>query len=537
MKIKRKVVCFGLDDTLYYEIDFAKSAFAEISRFLEANYDIVKQDAFMVMFDAFKAKEDAIDAVLSRYSLPLAKEKLQNIYIHHKPHLVLPNSTRLLFARLKGKGAILGLITDGKSETQWNKINSLGLLRFFDKKDIIISEEFGSEKPNENNFGYFEKRYPKSEYYYVSDDTEKDFVTPNKLGWTSICLLEKEKKNIHKQDFVSDKDKCPDYCVSELIYLDQVVLGKQIEHSVKIKSGLRIQDCEYKGVHYFHTGHYAHVYEVLTFYGLNQIIGHVKFNNKQCGPIFYRGECEMHPTVLPLLLRVGKKESSYHIKNLKRVVDRIIMDDNFTKTLRLDLCQNEAEKRIVVEALLQHYGVPTRFVDFVDNHWVALWMGLNKSSSASKVNKYYSYVERRIPLLDIASGKPIDEENYYQYILLVSLPYNHEISRGIGYHDDYEAVDLRQTVPSIFLRPHAQHGLVIRKRVHEVTSIADYDMASAVVAILKIRIDRAKEWLGSGMLLSQRNLFPPPGNDHGYDILLSRPDILEDTQFSFTRYE
>lgn len=535
--MKRKVVCFGLDDTLYYEIDYSKSAFAEISRFLESRYGIPKQDAFSVMFNTFKAKEDAIDAVLSKYGLSHATEELQKIYNHHKPHLVLPHSTRLLFDRLKEQGIVLGLITDGKSEIQWNKINSLGLLRFFDRQDIIISEEFGSEKPDENNFRYFETKYPKSDYYYVSDNTEKDFVAPRKMGWTSICLLEKENKNVHKQDFVSDKDRCPNYCISELIFLDQIVLGKQIEHSVRIKSGLRIQDCEYKGVHYFHTGHYAHVYEVFTFHGLNQIIGHVKFNNKQCGPIYYRGECKLHPTVLPSLLRVGKKESSSHIKNLKKVVDRIITDENFTKTLRLDLCQNEEEKRIVVEALLQHYGVPTRFVDFVDNHWVALWMGLNKVCSASKVNTYFSYIERRIPMLDIASGKPIKEEDYYQYILLVSLPYNQEMSRGIGYHEDYDEVNLRQTVPSIFLRPHAQHGLVIRKKIHEVTSIADYDMSSAVVAILKIRIDRAKEWLGSGKLLSQGNLFPPPGNDHGYDILLSRPDILNDTQFSFTRYE
>ena len=535
--MKRKIVCFGLDDTLFYEIDFAKSAFAEISRFLEANYGIPKQDAFKVMFDAFKAKEDVIDAIFLKYCLPLAKEELQNIYNHHKPHLVLPHPTRLLFDRLKEQGAVLGLITDGKSEIQWNKIISLGLMRFFDKKNIIISEEFGSEKPNENNFLYFEKEYPNSDYYYVSDNTEKDFVAPRKLGWTSICLLENEIKNIHKQDFVLDKNKCPDYCISELIYLDQVVLRKQIEHSVRIKAGLRIQDCEYKGVHYFHTGNYAHVYEVFTFHGLNQMIGYVKFNNKQCGPIYYRGECKLHPTVLPSLLRFGKKESSYHIKNLNNVVDRIIKDKDLIKTLRLDLCQNELEKRIIVEALLQHYGVPTRFVDFVDNHWVALWMGLNKACSASKVNTYYSYVERKIPTLDIASGKPIGENDYYQYILLVSLPYNQEVSRGIGYHEDYEEVDLRQTVPSIFLRPHAQHGLVIRKKVHEFTSIADYDMSSAVVAILKIRIDRAKEWLGSGMLLSQGNLFPPPGKDHGYDILLSRPDVLKETQFSFTRYE
>lgn len=534
--MRQKVVCFGLDDTLYYKIDYVKSAFSEITRYVESKFGFHKQEVFEILFEAFKRGDNAFDTLSSNYNISISKDYLLELYRNHKPHLVLPHSSRLLFDRLGEHGVVLGIITDGRSISQWHKINSLKLNRFFDKSNVVISEEIGTEKPHENNYKYFMDKYPNSEYYYVSDNLEKDFITPRSLGWTTICLLDKG-KNIHKQDFTIEKNKRPDYCISEIIYLDQIVFGKHLDNSVKIKEELRIQDCEYKGIHYFSTGHFASIYEVLSFHGLNQIIGHVKFNNKRCGPIYYRGECRLHPTVLPSLLRIGKKESSYHIKNLNEVIDRIIKDDNFNKTLRLDLCRKESEKRIIVEALLQHYGVPTRFVDFVDNHWVALWMGLNKSISVSKINTYYSYIERKIPMLDIASGKSIDEEDYYQYILLLSLPYIKEVNCGIGYHDDYEEVDLRQTTPSIFLRPHAQHGLVIRKKVHEVTSIADYDMSSAVVAILKIRIDRAKEWLGTGMLLSQENLFPPPGNDHGYDILLSRKDILKDTQFTFTRYE
>ncbi len=46
----------------------------------------------------------------------------------------------------------LGMITDGRSITQRNKYRALELDRFIDDNDLVISEEFGSEKPSEKNF-------------------------------------------------------------------------------------------------------------------------------------------------------------------------------------------------------------------------------------------------------------------------------------------------------------------------------------------------------------------------------------------------
>ena len=98
----------------------------------------------------------------------------------------------------------MGIITDGRSVTQRNKIEALGLEDTFD--DIIISEEFGSSKPSEENYLYFEKKYGNSNFTYIGDNTVKDFVTPNSLGWNTLCLLD-DGNNIHKQNL----DLNPDY--------------------------------------------------------------------------------------------------------------------------------------------------------------------------------------------------------------------------------------------------------------------------------------------------------------------------------------
>jgi putative hydrolase of the HAD superfamily len=50
-------------------------------------------------------------------------------------------------------------------------------------------------------------------YIYIADNPKKDFITPNKLGWTSICLLDKG-QNIHKQFFTNSIDYDPQYIIN-----------------------------------------------------------------------------------------------------------------------------------------------------------------------------------------------------------------------------------------------------------------------------------------------------------------------------------
>lgn len=119
---------------------------------------------------------------------------------------------------------------------------------------------------------------------------------------------------------------------------------------------------------------------------------------------------------------------------------------------------------------------------------------------------------------------------------LIPFPENDSLS-GIQESADYIEIDLRQALPSVFLRPHAQHAYAIRRKVHgDHNDVESYDLAHAVIGVLKIRIDRVNEWLGEGHLLSQDNLFPPPAYDYGYDLLLDRSDFLKDSHFSFAKY-
>lgn len=315
-------------------------------------------------------------------------------------------------------------------------------------------------------------------------------------------------------------------------------LPSKLELPRKLSRSLSINGTTLVGDYSFSCGNVVPIYEVDSVHAFNQLIGHAKFNNHAYGNVFYRGECKLHDSLKPSLYRNVKnvEKATHHISEL---IQKIVDDSHMRTQLKIDRQSYDITK-CKVEGMLQHYGIPTRFVDVVDNHWIALWMGLNRIEKVKQFKQYFHYTERIVPLVEFANNQPIIDGDFFQYVLLIAVPFsNQQVLSGIQISNDYIEVDLRQALPSIFLRPHAQHGFVVRKKVHNqdyCKGTDAYDIAPSVIGIIKIRIDRVREWIGTGELLTQNNLFPPPAYDFGYDLLLMRDDLFNQTGFSITRY-
>jgi len=205
-----RVICFDLDDTLYKEIDYLKSAYIEIAScaadmctgtsFLPK---VLAVKAYEAMLAAWQGGKNAFDELNAYLGLSVPGSVYLSLYRNHRPLLELDACTFDALKRLRMNGWTIGLITDGRSVQQRHKIESLNLNCFVDEDDIVISQEFGSEKPASANYEYFMKRYPNAaEYVYVGDNVDKDFIAPNQLGWTTVCLKD-DGRNIHRQDFES----------------------------------------------------------------------------------------------------------------------------------------------------------------------------------------------------------------------------------------------------------------------------------------------------------------------------------------------
>ncbi len=190
-------IIFDLDDTLYKERNFLVSAFRAIGDQVEKAYGL--SDIFPLLYSAYERGEDAFQHLIDTHHLPLSKAELLEVYRTHMPDITLLPGTTDVLGLLRAQGIMLGLMTDGRSTTQRNKIHTLGLDRIFEPEAILISEEFGSAKPSVANYRYFMQLFGRDHYVYVGDNTAKDFIAPQQLGWTSACLLD-DGRNIHPQD-------------------------------------------------------------------------------------------------------------------------------------------------------------------------------------------------------------------------------------------------------------------------------------------------------------------------------------------------
>lgn len=215
----RKVVLFDLDDTLYPELDFVRSGYKAVADHLHKEFSL-PTNIENQMLAWWRQGQNVFSELIRQYAPDNPIETCLTIYRTHKPEIHLSRETIDLLNALSARHCVIGLITDGRSTTQRNKIEALHLQHWISSENILISEEFGHEKPAVENFQYFENRFPGAEFSYTGDNPKKDFITPNRLGWRTICVLDKG-QNIHSQDFNLPNEYLPQ---SRIKSISQVLL-------------------------------------------------------------------------------------------------------------------------------------------------------------------------------------------------------------------------------------------------------------------------------------------------------------------------
>jgi putative hydrolase of the HAD superfamily len=182
----RSYFVFDLDDTLYSEIDFVKSAFKFIAFNTESDLAL---ELYEKMLQLFLSGGNAFSYVLEKFpGKQRTIDDLLYIYRNHIPEISLKEGVFEMLTNIKSKNGQIGLITNGRYITQRNKIEALKLEQIID--DTIISEQFGFEKPNEEVFKYFQKKNQKSNFFYFGDNLKIDFISPKRLGWYCIGIID-----------------------------------------------------------------------------------------------------------------------------------------------------------------------------------------------------------------------------------------------------------------------------------------------------------------------------------------------------------
>ncbi len=120
---------------------------------------------------------------------------------------------------LRDEGYKLGIVSNGRSVKQWEKIIRLGLQHFFNV--VVISEEAGSEKPDPRIFqrALNELQIEPEESVYVGDHLKIDIAGANRAGMISVKI----RRGKHKYEKASESNMEPRYVIRKLSDLLRIV--------------------------------------------------------------------------------------------------------------------------------------------------------------------------------------------------------------------------------------------------------------------------------------------------------------------------
>jgi len=235
-----RAVVFDLDDTLYLERDYAISGFRAVAKnfcLRLQNGDERSLEARMIdLFDT-RHRPRVFDRLLEEIGIPaesgLAQEMIRT-YREHYPAIQLPPDSDRALGRLREQ-AKLGIITDGFSNSQWNKIDALGLRERLDA--IIVTSDLRDadcvgrdyaaaystyEKPCPLAFDLISERLgvEPRDCTYVADNALKDFFAPRKLGWQTIQI--QRVRGVHTAKPASEV-WAPHHIIETLDFLDGLI--------------------------------------------------------------------------------------------------------------------------------------------------------------------------------------------------------------------------------------------------------------------------------------------------------------------------
>ena len=209
---KNTCLVLDLDDTLYKEYDYQTSGLKYVEDQVLKLYNINLNGKLLKLRD--KGVKDIYLELINILKLPVSiKESFIMMYRFHKPDIELTLETKIFIKSALSDFKHVVILTDGYSISQRLKVESLDLIKI----PLFISEEWNSKKPDNARFvTIMEKYYTCNQFCYVADNPSKDFVSPNALKWTSICL-KGDKKNIHSQNIDKiNKEYLPKFFISSL---------------------------------------------------------------------------------------------------------------------------------------------------------------------------------------------------------------------------------------------------------------------------------------------------------------------------------
>ena len=191
-------IVFDLDNTLYEHAEFVRGAYHLVAAEAARSTPVSADKFFAKIWPQWQQHGSSCTHIFADalrefgdFS-PELEARLVQAYRSHRPaSLPLYSGAESVLDRLRAAGLKLGLLTDGQNEVQRAKLQALNPKDWF--QAILCTGELGREyyKPNEAGFRQVIEMLGATftRTAYIGDNPRTDFVTPKKLGMTTVRVL------------------------------------------------------------------------------------------------------------------------------------------------------------------------------------------------------------------------------------------------------------------------------------------------------------------------------------------------------------
>lgn len=215
-----KAMIFDLDDTLYDESEYVNQAFENTAAYLARRLGMPgRKEEFrrrMLELTEQNGRGKVFDRLCEETGARLPVSELVQTYRSTRPALSLYPDAEELLRSLGEKGVKTGLITDGCSPVQHEKIAALGLDGRLDS--VIVTDDFGIRKPQTEAYEKCLRALACAprEAAYVGDNPRKDFIGAKALGMKTFRIIREKGMFMGVQ---AEPEWEAEYCIRSLAEL------------------------------------------------------------------------------------------------------------------------------------------------------------------------------------------------------------------------------------------------------------------------------------------------------------------------------
>lgn len=209
-KKEKTAVLFDVDDTLYDQTVPFMEAYAEYFGEkpevpAEVIYPVTRKYSDAVYSQAMAGEMTMEEMYIYRmqkafeeFGIRITDQEaldFQKIYADRQHHIHMSPLMQDILAFCSGR-ADLGIITNGPSEHQWDKVRSLQAEKWIPHENIFVSADVGAEKPDRKIFDYAKRtmRLEDEEIWFVGDAYALDVEGAVNAGWNAVWMNRRGRK-------------------------------------------------------------------------------------------------------------------------------------------------------------------------------------------------------------------------------------------------------------------------------------------------------------------------------------------------------